>query len=299
MKMAEVAVAVPAGRYNDTAAALGCIARSRRCGVTCFWSPDAAMYYVPTLLTLAIVFGVVFTLWNELGVFELCVVLALLSTAFVSSFLVTCTDPGVYPRLRRGEPDPLHGAQELVLCRVCGLRRPPRTAHCYQCNVCVEEHDHHCGIIGGCVGRRSLRWFVLYLVTVSSASAIGVFWIFRSLVNGGFATAQRRRDARNDAWNRVGHSLAARGTGEDGAVVAVLLVMLFLVLLLVLLFVGGLALFQVCLLLTSTTRRESQRMESKLAALLRPKLMWENLMRVAYPPPSKLFAPTPPQDSVV
>ncbi|RNF00335.1 hypothetical protein TraAM80_07660 [Trypanosoma rangeli] len=298
MEAVEVFVAPQEDRYNDTAAALGCIARCKCCGVTFFWSPDAAMCCLPTFTTLAIVFGVVFTLWNDLGAFELCILVAFLSTAFISAFLVTCTDPGVYPRLRRGEPDPLHDAQDLVLCRVCGVRRPPRTSHCYQCNVCVEEHDHHCVVIGGCVGRRSLRWFVLYLVTVSSATAMGIFWVCRSLFIGSFAAAQQRREAINNTSNRAGHYSLVHDAGDENPLVVAVLVLLFVTLLLVLLLVGGLAIFHVFMLLTSTTRRESQRMQFNMAALLRPKLMWENLMHVACPPPSKLLVPTHRNDFI-
>ncbi|EKF39187.1 hypothetical protein MOQ_000590 [Trypanosoma cruzi marinkellei] len=299
MESVEVLVETEKNRYNDTNLALGKMTRVKCCGFTCLWSPDAAIFCVPTLLTLIIVFGVLFTLWKELGVLELCILFIFLSTAFVSSFLVTCTDPGVYPRLRHGEPDPLDGVRDLVFCRVCGLRRPPRTSHCYQCNVCVQEHDHHCGVIGGCVGRRSLRWFVLYLLTVSSAAAMGFFWIFRSLFTGTFAAVQIRREAMHSSRNRTVHPLPAQESTEEDPFKSLVLIMLFVTLLLVVLLVGGLALFYLFLVLTSTTRRESQRTQSNFATLFRTKFMWNNLMHVIHPPPSMLCAPRPNNSPII
>ncbi|KEG07605.1 hypothetical protein DQ04_09301020 [Trypanosoma grayi] len=290
MEPAGVPVALPEDRFNGSPAALGKLRRTRWCGVTCIWSPDAAVYCVPTLITLTLVFGVVFTLWDELGLVELCVLFALLSVAFTSSLLVVSTDPGVYPRLRPAEVDPFHNDRSLVYCRVCALRRPPRTSHCYQCNVCVWEHDHHCGIIGGCVGQRSLRWFTLYLLTTSGASSMGVFWVCRSLFTGAFAVASRRQFANGIPRNRSASVLAMQNERDDDAVKPLVVVTLLVLLLLVVFLVGSLAIFYVYLVLTSTTRRESQRMESKPSTLLQPKIMWDNLMHVFHPPRSMLIA---------
>ncbi|ORC88650.1 uncharacterized protein TM35_000162880 [Trypanosoma theileri] len=307
-------------RYNDSVTALGKITRTRRCGITCFWSPEAAVYAIPTFITVAVVFGVVFTLWKELGFFELCILFILLSTAFISSFLIVCTDPGVYPRLRLGEVDPHQNEKNLVLCRICGVRRPPRTAHCYQCNVCVLEHDHHCGILGGCVGQRSLRWFALYLVTVSSASGMGIYWLSRSLINEVYAASQRNgRRTFDQTSSEPGQPAAAVGGGggvvgvdnisktslgrpgnnEEDTLRSLAIVLLFVMLLLVMLLVGSLAVFYVYLVLTSTTRRESQRSQTRRGILLRPKLMWENILHVVYPPPSLLLVPEDSKNSLV
>jgi hypothetical protein len=42
--------------------------------------------------------------------------------------------------------------------------RPPGARHCNGCGHCVAGYDHHCGVLGRCVGEGSLRAFVLFEV---------------------------------------------------------------------------------------------------------------------------------------
>jgi palmitoyltransferase ZDHHC9/14/18 len=38
-------------------------------------------------------------------------------------------------------------------CKVCKIWRPTlSTHHCYDCNNCVLGHDHHCILMGCCIG---------------------------------------------------------------------------------------------------------------------------------------------------
>ncbi|KAG8339804.1 putative DHHC palmitoyltransferase [Trypanosoma vivax] len=283
-EMEEVPTAAYDGRYNEMAAALGELRRARLCGTALLWSADGYAHLFPTALTIALSAGIVCPLWGELGACELCVFACFLIVAYASSLLLVSTDPGVYPRLRLDEEDPLRDYMELVYCRVCNLRRPPRAAHCYVCNVCVLDHDHHCGVLGGCVGRRSLRWFILYLMSAAAAALMAVVWLFRSLcelsnaaraAHGGGAEAEMHRTPR----------------GQMEGVKPMMVVLLFVVALVVLMFVGGFCVFQVWLALTSTTRRESQRREGWYHPVTSPRVLWRNVLYVVFPPPSLLEAP--------
>ncbi|CCW62305.1 unnamed protein product [Phytomonas sp. EM1] len=58
-------------------------------------------------------------------------------------------------------------AMERKWCSTCEMYRPVRAAHCYHCGLCCYEHDHHCGVLGICVGRRNAFVFMLFVMSVS------------------------------------------------------------------------------------------------------------------------------------
>ena len=35
--------------------------------------------------------------------------------------------------------------------------------HCYECNACVEGHDHHCGVVGTCIGDKTFKYFIQFM----------------------------------------------------------------------------------------------------------------------------------------
>lgn len=243
-------------RINTTAVALGSLRKLylRPIRGPFFVSPDLIAWFAPTTITLFLVLGTVYYTGSQQSYAGLFVLFTLLGLAFVSSFLVGVTDPGVYPRLGHGERDPLEQCSYLPLCKICNFRRPRRAAHCYTCGVCVLEHDHHCGVIGGCVGQRSLRWFTIYLLSISSASAMGVYWISMSLMypppDANRPTATELMRQRSRRQNQASLQTAAH---------------IFLLIFIgnVALLVGGMALYYVYLMGTDTTRREAQGKMSK------------------------------------
>jgi hypothetical protein len=45
-------------------------------------------------------------------------------------------------------------------CKYCKVIKRPDMEHCDECDICVEGYDHHCGVVGVCIGDASFKYFV-------------------------------------------------------------------------------------------------------------------------------------------
>ena len=67
-------------------------------------------------------------------------------------------------------------------CKYCNNEfLPLRTHHCSRCQKCIKSYDHHCGMIGGCIGENNHFKFILFLFFQSSALFIGIFGLLETL----------------------------------------------------------------------------------------------------------------------
>ncbi|KAG8800676.1 hypothetical protein FRC20_009620 [Serendipita sp. 405] len=74
------------------------------------------------------------------------------------------------------------------LYRYCSrdeIIKPLRAHHCRTCNTCVLGYDHHCPWIGGCVGARNRKFFVVFLLWCSLYLIYTIAILIASLVKGG------------------------------------------------------------------------------------------------------------------
>lgn len=280
-------------RHNSSKEARGTFRLLDVCGVKFFFSTDFWIGAIPMGITVVLIIANMAVVWEEVGWREYIFTLFMLATTFSSYFLTTTADPGIYPRLRSDEKDPLEGNMQLVFCKNCRLRRPPRCSHCYHCDVCVLEHDHHCTVLGGCVGVRNLRWFVLYLLSCCSSTMIGVVWICRSLYTDLYTEDEETEQ--NTTTTPYPTYPGGRRRFEDGASTGDSragkhMLELFILMLdcIVVMLVGAMLFVYIYLALTDTTRRESMRKQNSLNALLQPTVVWKNIKKTAHPPPSLL-----------
>lgn len=75
--------------------------------------------------------------------------------------LIAYGDPG-----RRTKPVPLSEYLQHrgnYKCEACLTKFGSVYSHCSKCDYCTEYLDHHCGLLGNCVGRRTLWAFYLLL----------------------------------------------------------------------------------------------------------------------------------------
>ncbi len=122
-------------------------------------------------------------------------------------FLVKCNvalsaktvfgDPGLIPPVNRNEQEDGSGLQKpnpivqqadhaymddffsLVYCRTCRHLRPSECSHCKVCDVCIRGFDHHCVVLGCCIGERNIGTFIGYLYCVALSALHGTTIVLR------------------------------------------------------------------------------------------------------------------------
>ncbi|XP_076456569.1 putative palmitoyltransferase ZDHHC24 [Babylonia areolata] len=58
-------------------------------------------------------------------------------------------------------------------CERCDVDVPPRAVHCRFCRTCVLRRDHHCHLVGCCIGHRNQRFFVVLAAQSAVLSCVG------------------------------------------------------------------------------------------------------------------------------
>lgn len=69
-------------------------------------------------------------------------------------------------------------------CEACQTTQPYRSKHCFSCEACIAKFDHHCHVIGVCIGELNVRYFWGVLGTMTLLFGL-VFFNVGSSVTGG------------------------------------------------------------------------------------------------------------------
>ena len=155
------------------------------CKGICVLSPDSRIFI---LICIIIILPVTFFVYTNNNLFIRIGALFLAGGSLLTGAMAVLLDPGIEPAQNNPCPEapqiPLRCGGELLKagdeivefegvqvvrkwCNTCGMLRPLRAAHCSDCDVCVNEFDHHCVVIGACVGERTFRFFAMFLWFIS------------------------------------------------------------------------------------------------------------------------------------
>ena len=161
---------------------------------TCVVGPDYPCLFVTyTLLlgpTLAFIILCAPTLHTAVIIIE--AFLIFIVVAFLS--ITAGSDPGILQKqtpveleVQRERLEEEGRAQNMTVCVLCNVYREPGTSHCYDCNACIIELDHHCPWTGKCIGRNNLKYFYGFVWSMCAliffTGGAFIAWLVRRSVN--------------------------------------------------------------------------------------------------------------------
>lgn len=84
-------------------------------------------------------------------------------------------------------------------CKICNIITPKalNVTHCYYCNVCVINHDHHCTCFGKCVGKNNCCAFYTSLVSIPLYMVMGFITLVSYAIYIDEVHSEMRRQARH------------------------------------------------------------------------------------------------------
>lgn len=57
-------------------------------------------------------------------------------------------------------------------CEACQMTQLFRSKHCFSCEACIAKFDHHCHVIGVCIGELNVRYFWGVLASMATLFAL-------------------------------------------------------------------------------------------------------------------------------
>ena len=86
----------------------------------------------------------------------------------VSNFVLLIALIFTHIRLTISDPGISKSKNNLVKCSSdkCYINSKKNFIHCYSCDVCIRNLDHHCDFIGKCIGHRNYDTFVWFIICI-------------------------------------------------------------------------------------------------------------------------------------
>lgn len=86
--------------------------------------------------------------------------------SLINQILLFIINPGII----YSDGDTSNNYENKIYCHYCKFFYPKsnkKMEHCFICNICVCNLDHHCGVVGKCVGRYNTFIFSSFVLTIS------------------------------------------------------------------------------------------------------------------------------------
>lgn len=104
------------------------------------------------------------------------------TTTMTLLLLTACSDPGITTKENQLFDTSLIGSSNssskydevfdsegdsCFHCDECDIKQPQRMNiyHCYDCGCCIIGHDHHCPWMSKCIGKKNMKWFILFNIS--------------------------------------------------------------------------------------------------------------------------------------
>ena len=134
--------------------------------------------------------------WENMSLFLRISGIIILLTFFISYTMTFLINPGI-PKYDEnaimGQP-----REKYRFCDTCKIwiNMDKNTAHCFDCNVCVEGYDHHCPWTGKCIGNNNLKYFYIFLMSILLVFSYFVLALTQAQ-NDMFKKNKRRKNKNN------------------------------------------------------------------------------------------------------
>ncbi|GBG26830.1 Palmitoyltransferase [Hondaea fermentalgiana] len=169
--------------------------RRQRFPFHCVLGPDWWCSFITITL---IMIPSVFAVWGaaaSMGPFVELLGMISFATCLGSFMLTAFSDPGIIKRQTQAEleqalaENPSGQHVRGLFCNRCNIYRPYTATHCYDCDACIEEHDHHCPWTGHCIGKNNLTFFWVFLSSLLFHFVFVVIVLNLWMGNSGTASA--------------------------------------------------------------------------------------------------------------
>jgi len=125
--------------------------------------PHWLMYICFCGIISILMLGVYLTLWKQIGAVMRILGIICFWTYFISYTHCSLYNPG-YPKNDEGRNFGIP-RNEYYLCVLCNfyVKKSKLAHHCFDCDICIENHDHHCPWTGHCIGKNNYFSFFIFV----------------------------------------------------------------------------------------------------------------------------------------